>query len=1342
MKTRNAFLFLAALAVAAAPALAQVEHINDDREMFVGTGDTSKILPNIMILADNSGSMNTAIYHPAYNMKTNYMVDALGHTLSLTENLGNLTGSGGTRNLGVTTTFNICRGVPHYVITYDVIGYYGGQLRNNPRTWRVNKGSGAFLRNQTIMYNGWDPGASVSNRAHIRDTAGSVIDRGTYWEIIVETSTPGWGGNPANGTPLYINYQQTLDSTDSTQAEFNEVSVTCTGYEQQISNVKLYGNTDGSGTGETRYDENYLYWMAFYATEAQLAEVTYWAGTGMYPDAGGNLVNFGYFRMQVERDVLADVVMEVYQTVNMGMTTFNGGGNPDGGSVIEPMSNMNNSGTRNAFLVSIGNLLGTTWTPLSETMAHIWYYYKGGTGGNYWPNDGSNSNCGSGSDGSFPTSCPIQYTCQKNYIIIMTDGQSTQDHGLAGGGEGTLAGSYFTSTPVTTWGDADDHDPHNASAINPEDGTPYCPGITCWDTNGTDYLDDMAWFLKHNDLFPDAIYPDMPGDQSIETFVIGFNMDNDMLKETAKNGNGEYYTARSYDELKNALKDAITNILLRNFGFAAFTAPKKVTSTVGEGFSFIGYFLPSSGSALWEGHLQSYMMTERWCRDTSGESGRLDGTDCDVSYESESKCMEGAPVGVVCLRTIDLSASSQWDARDEMTLPRKIYTHDSTVTASPYSLIEVSTVNNATLMPLIGTDTAQTQTIIDALNSKLLSDIFHSDIAYVGPPMPGKKYLKNLNPPECGTTSGVLKENDPWCFENLLREQGFNPDVAGSGRQKVVYVGSNEGILHCVNALETREKGGGKELWGFIPDEVLPSLKKTFIDNEYTFTVDGRATAEDILYRGATTTWKTLLAFGLKDGGISYYGLDVTSVGTQPTVLWKFPLKDTFTEYHGKGWSKPYIGKIRHLEGESWVDRWVVVLAGGMAFNNGRNDDLAGKAVFVIDASNGQLIWQIGYNANGASDAAGTVHIDTVADSSYTGADAHGMRYLTAKPEFNYPIPSGITPVDRDSDGYLDTIYFGNVAGHLFKTNIADINPANWKTYQLYKKDLSTHQFQAAVSSVSGITVTVGTNPGFDVHHNVYGLTSHAMATVDAVNNKTLTLGYMDGSPLFQTGETIVVPSVAPIFLAPAVAYDPCYNLWVNFGTGDRVRSRTNPDSGMFVAVRDGSTTVSGVATQKTDVQLTDLVPLTWTLNGTTWAMAETNIKVTGKWGWYFNFPMASNHEKLFDPEPLVLPDMKMIPHVYFNTYQPPLASASEDCNAPKEGLMYFYDVKMDYCGTGTTTGDMESGRIAGGGVFQGSDYIIYEGTGNVASIPPLQDIKPIKLIYTGGMLFMREKKR
>ena len=42
--------------------------------------------------------------------------------------------------------------------------------------------------------------------------------------------------------------------------------------------------------------------------------MTYWATPACSPIPAGTPVNYGYFRIQVERQVLADVVNEVYQT--------------------------------------------------------------------------------------------------------------------------------------------------------------------------------------------------------------------------------------------------------------------------------------------------------------------------------------------------------------------------------------------------------------------------------------------------------------------------------------------------------------------------------------------------------------------------------------------------------------------------------------------------------------------------------------------------------------------------------------------------------------------------------------------------------------------------------------------------------------------------------------------------------------------------------------------------------------------------------------------------------------------------------------------------------------------
>ena len=1347
MSHKKLFLLLAVLATTVL-GYSQTR-LTDDRELFIGVSGNSLIAPNVMILMDNSGSMETAIYHPAYDMNTNYRVDAENRTLTINNLDDFFTESRfgeNYRTLKDPITFNICRGTPHYVIGYDVRGVYASQIKKNPRIWKVFRDSGVFVDEGIVDYDG--AGSGVNDHTRIKDISSLKWDstaRRYYWEITVDTTYPGFAtnGNPDTGSYIYMNYRQEVDYTDSTIAQLTVAGDSCTGYDVQLLNTKLYGTTDTNLTEGVMYDLNYLYWLCFHATSQQVAEVTNWTNTGNYINPVTNVVEYaGYYRLAVTKDVLATVAEEVYETVRLGLARFQyfaETANNGGGMVMDVMQN---NGNLNEFLIKIRNInTQNLGTPLAETMADIWYYFKGGLGNDYWPNgmNGAGTNCGGGAvteeeigeGGSFPASCPIQYWCQKSYVIVMTDGQSTADDF----NHTKYLDSYFVQEPVATWGDDDGHDPSPVPGTQPvnltkPDGTPYCPNNTCWipASSGTDLLDDMAYFMRNNDLFPDDLYPAMPDKQAIETFVIGFNADNDMLAETARNGNGEYYTARSYTTLKNALKNAITNILLRNFAFAAFTAPKKITTTTGEGYSFIGYFLPSGTEPIWDGHLQSYKLTDKWCVDANNNT-ELDGEECATSYYYEQNCLDANP-GKVCLRSIELASVPEWDTAEEIlnvspTTGRSLFTHDSRILASPYALINFTDpANIATLQELFGLPTVepdpllptylpQAQTIVNTIKGRILGDIFHSDIIYVGPPLAAKKYLKNLNPSDCGSAD---RPSDPDCFESLAAAQ--------ASRTKVLYVGTNDGVVHQVDAVS------GAERWGFIPDEVLPSLKNIVIDRNYTFTTDGRMTAEDIYYRGTGNSWKTILPFGLKDGGKSIYTLDVTTVGNQPSLLWKFVDAD----YSGKSWSKPYVGKIRFWDGSQTIDRWVVIVTGGMAFNNGNSNDTAGKAIFVIDASSGELIWMIGYNGSGQADNAATSYIDTLVDDGYAGP---GERYLTAKTEFNYPIPAAITPVDRDNDGFLDTIYYGNVAGHLFKTDISSSAPANWKSYLLFKKDISTYQAQTTVSSVSGTVLNVASTKDFAVNQNIFGLTSKAMGIIEAVGNKSLTVTTISPAAAF-TAETIVVPTFDPIFLSPAVFFDSCFNLWVGFGTGDRIRSRTNPDSGKFAAFRDGTTVVSSATVQKTDITLSDLVPLTWsddTLNA-------TNIKVTGKWGWYFIFPDAANHEKLFDPEPLVLPDLNMVPHIYFNTYQPASESLAVECNAPKEGSMIFYDLALDYCSNGSISGDRESGRIAGGGMFQGTDFILYEGTGNVASIPPLQEIKPIKLIYTGGLLFYKEKKR
>ena len=210
MSHKKLFLVLAVLATTVL-GYAQTR-LTDDRELFIGVTGNSLIAPNVMILMDNSGSMETAIYHPAYDMNTNYRVDAEGRDLTingLDEEDGFFDDSRfgpNYRTLKNTLTFNICRGTPHYVIGYDVRGVYGGQIKKNPRIWKVFRDSGVFVDEEIVDYDG--AGSGVNDHTRIKSISSLKWDstaRRYYWEITVDTTYPGFStGRQSRHRQLYL----------------------------------------------------------------------------------------------------------------------------------------------------------------------------------------------------------------------------------------------------------------------------------------------------------------------------------------------------------------------------------------------------------------------------------------------------------------------------------------------------------------------------------------------------------------------------------------------------------------------------------------------------------------------------------------------------------------------------------------------------------------------------------------------------------------------------------------------------------------------------------------------------------------------------------------------------------------------------------------------------------------------------------------------------------------------------------------------------------------------------------------------------------------------------------
>ena len=74
---------------------------------------------------------------------------------------------------------------------------------------------------------------------------------------------------------------------------------------------------------------------------------------------------------------------------------------------------------------------------------------------------------------------------------------------------------------------------------------------------------------------------------------------------------------------------------------------------------------------------------------------------------------------------------------------------------------------------------------------------------------------------------------------------------------------------------------------------------------------------------------------------------------------------------------------------------------------------------------------------------------------------------------FNFPIPLSMTPIDRDSNGLVDSVYFGNIGGHLFKLDLTSPDQANWTVKVIYKTNITTQ----ATEHIFRVATDLGLDP-------------------------------------------------------------------------------------------------------------------------------------------------------------------------------------------------------------------------------------------------------------------------
>ncbi|MBL8327541.1 MAG: pilus assembly protein [Rubrivivax sp.] len=214
-------------------------------------------------------------------------------------------------------------------------------------------------------------------------------------------------------------------------------------------------------------------------------------------------------------------------------------------------------------------------------------------------------------------------------------------------------------------------------------------------------------------------------------------------------------------------------------------------------------------------------------------------------------------------------------------------------------------------------------------------------------------------------------------------------------RPTVVYVGTNAGVLHAVNGSLSGAQAG-RELFAYVPGALFAGPSATPATNglqavgnpnfqHYNFIDATPAVADVDLGRtvgGSGTDWRTLLIGGLGKGGRALYALDITDPGSITTeaqaasrVLWEFTDPDL-----GFTYGEPAVVKTRK-------HGWVVIVGSGYNNANGRG------YLFIINPRTGALLEKIDTGAGNPANQAGLAHIqafildrtDGTADSVYAG---------------------------------------------------------------------------------------------------------------------------------------------------------------------------------------------------------------------------------------------------------------------------------------------------------------------------------------------------------------------
>lgn len=627
-------------------------------------------------------------------------------------------------------------------------------------------------------------------------------------------------------------------------------------------------------------------------------------------------------------------------------------------------------------------------------------------------------------DGTYKS--PVENECQRNYVILLTDGLPFADSiGL-----GQLSEMGITDTEGLGG---------ESCTVDPGCVTGGCKN-TC-----------LPLFAKAGAILESNDNASLTEIQPISTFTIGFGLDPnttggqrairalndsaDISKEITEQG--ESFLADNAEDLREHLRSIIEALDVPSTFSSPAVSVNAFNRTVHLDDLFFTLFVPGEGSH-WDGNLKKYKLKVK--ADADDIDGDGDTSEIIPFIEDDNDI----PAGAIDFNTGFFKATSKsfWSASADgekvifggavenigSRTDRKVYTYTGNYTTvgdveKPNNTIiitadnKVAASNKAKVTDdMLGIDTTDTTKnglgdTVD-LHDALLDwasgiDVLDAAGAFDGDGDP-------IGNDDVTDARGVM--GDPLHSQPGIVQYGeLSPGVA----DLTAFVATNDGYLHAINT-ET-----GEELWSFIPKELLPLLNTNFentIGANKSYGLDGDVAVwiDDDNGDGtiALGTDRVILFIGQRRGGKNIYALDVTN-RTVPRLLWviKGGVPGTAYEELGQTWSTVNVEQVKDNGGT----KTVLIFGGGYDTRHDNDDpavlprkepsatldpvrdDSVGRTVFIADALTGNVIWSAG--KGGASP--------------------------TSKME--YAIPARVKPLDVSGDGNIDRLYVADLGGQIFR---------------------------------------------------------------------------------------------------------------------------------------------------------------------------------------------------------------------------------------------------------------------------------------------------------------------